>query len=53
MQALVPDSVDMSHVGDGEHWYVETASRATVASGEVGVEIALAHLRERLGLSAA
>jgi creatinine amidohydrolase/Fe(II)-dependent formamide hydrolase-like protein len=50
MQALVPGSVDMDRVKDGDHWYTETADRASAATGEAGVEIALANLRERLGL---
>jgi hypothetical protein len=50
MQALVPESVDMSRAGDGDHWYVETAGAATAARGEEGVAIALAHIRRCLGL---
>jgi creatinine amidohydrolase len=51
MDALVPDSVDMERVDEGAHWYTETARLASAERGEAGVAIALAHLRERLGLA--
>lgn len=50
MLALAPDTVDMGRVAEGGHWYAETATRATAARGEEGVAIALAHLRQVLGL---
>jgi creatinine amidohydrolase/Fe(II)-dependent formamide hydrolase-like protein len=50
MLALAPDTVDMDRVGEGGHWYVEGAEAATPALGERGVGIALAHLRQVLGL---
>jgi creatinine amidohydrolase/Fe(II)-dependent formamide hydrolase-like protein len=50
MQALAPESVDMSRVQDGGHWYTEDADQATSELGETGVQIALAHLRQVLGL---
>lgn len=50
MQALAPETVDMSRAGVGGHWYTEDAGQATAALGETGVEIALAHLRQVLGL---
>jgi creatinine amidohydrolase/Fe(II)-dependent formamide hydrolase-like protein len=53
MQALAPETVDMAHVSDGNHWYTDTAAHATRARGEEGVAIALAHLRRCLGLDPA
>lgn len=50
MQALAPQSVDLSKALDGGHWYTETAPEATRELGEKGVGIALAHLRAVLGL---
>lgn len=50
MLALAPGTVDMDRVAEGGHWYAETAPRATAARGEEGVAIALAHLRQVLGL---
>jgi creatinine amidohydrolase/Fe(II)-dependent formamide hydrolase-like protein len=50
MQALAPETVDMHRALEGGHWYTETAPTATAALGERGVEIALAHLRNCLGL---
>lgn len=50
MQALAPDTVDMSRAGDGGHWYTEDAGLASPELGEAGVQIALAHLRQVLGL---
>jgi creatinine amidohydrolase len=52
MLALAPETVDMSRALEGGHWYTETALEATAALGEKGVNIALAHLRGCLGLSA-
>jgi creatinine amidohydrolase len=52
MQALAPDTVDMSRALDGGHWYTEHAGQATPDLGERGVQIALAHLRQVLGLQA-
>lgn len=51
MMALAPGTVDMARVGDGGHWYTETAPQATAAMGERGVAIALAHLHQCLGLA--
>ncbi len=50
MLALAPDSVAMDRVRDGDPWWTETASRATAATGERGVDLALVHLRRVLGL---
>jgi creatinine amidohydrolase len=51
MLALDPDTVAMEEArGDG-HWFTETAARGSAENGARGVEIALAHLREVLGLS--
>lgn len=51
MQALAPDTVDMGRSGDGDHWYTEDATEASAEMGERGVQIALAHLRQVLGLT--
>lgn len=51
MQALVPDTVDLGRAGMGGHWYTGDAGEATREMGERGVEIALAHLRQVLGLT--
>ncbi|MFN4204586.1 MAG: hypothetical protein ACK4GM_16190 [Tabrizicola sp.] len=51
MQALASDTVDMGRAGEGGHWYAADASEATRDMGERGVEIALAHLRQVLGLT--
>ena len=50
MLALAPETVDMARAAEGDHWYTETAPQATAATGERGVQIALAHLRGVLGL---
>ena len=50
MQALAPDTVDMARAGDGDHWYTEDAGQASPEMGERGVQIALIHLRQVLGL---
>lgn len=50
MLALAPDTVDMGRVEEGNHWYTEGAGQATAELGERGVQIALAHLREVMGL---
>lgn len=50
MLALAPETVDMESALEGGHWYTETAPQATVELGERGVAIALAHLRQCLGL---
>ncbi|GAB1363346.1 creatininase family protein [Rhodobacter sp.] len=52
MLALAPETVAMARASEGDHWYTETASGATEALGERGVQIALAHLAACLGLSA-
>lgn len=51
MQALAPETVDVGRAGDGDHWYTEDASEASAEMGERGVQIALAHLRQVLGLT--
>lgn len=51
MQALDPGTVDMGRAGDGEHWYTRDAAEASAELGEAGVQIALAHLRQVLGLA--
>lgn len=51
MQVLAPDTVDMTRTGEGGHWYTATAPQATAENGERGVQIALDHLRDVLGLS--
>jgi creatinine amidohydrolase/Fe(II)-dependent formamide hydrolase-like protein len=51
MQALAPETVDVSRASDGGHWYTENAGQASPELGERGVQIALAHLRKVLGLS--
>jgi creatinine amidohydrolase/Fe(II)-dependent formamide hydrolase-like protein len=51
MQALAPETVDMARAGDGGHWYTEDAGEASPELGERGVQIALAHLRQVLGLA--
>jgi creatinine amidohydrolase/Fe(II)-dependent formamide hydrolase-like protein len=50
MQALAPDTVEMSRAADGGHWYTEDAAQASRSMGEAGVKIALAHLRQVLCL---
>ncbi len=49
MQALAPETVAMGRLGDD--WWSETAPKATAARGEEGVALALAHLRQVLGLA--
>lgn len=51
MQALAPETVDIYRAGDGDHWYTEDATEASAELGERGVQIALAHLRQVLGLA--
>ncbi len=51
MQALAPETVDMDRTGDGDHWYAADAREASPELGERGVQIALAHLRDVLGLT--
>ena len=51
MLALAPDTVEPGRMGDNESWYTQTAPMGTVAQGEAGVAIILAHLRMVLGLS--
>lgn len=51
MQALAPDTVDLSRAREGGHWYTEDAGEASVELGERGVQIALAHLRRVLALA--
>jgi creatinine amidohydrolase/Fe(II)-dependent formamide hydrolase-like protein len=51
MQALAPDTVDMGRAGDGGHWFTEDAAEASAEMGERGVQIALTHLQQILGLT--
>jgi len=51
MQALAPETVDIARVHDSGHWYTEDATGASPDLGETGVQIALAHLRQVLGLA--
>lgn len=51
MQALAPETVDIVRDGDGDHWYTEDAGEASAEMGERGVQIALTHLRQVLGLT--
>jgi creatinine amidohydrolase/Fe(II)-dependent formamide hydrolase-like protein len=51
MQTLAPDTVDMDRAGDGGHWFTENAGMASPGMGERGVQIALTHLRQVLGLA--
>lgn len=50
MLALAPGTVEMPRALEGGHWYTETAPAATRDLGERGVAIAVAHLRDVLGL---
>ena len=50
MMAMCPEAVDMARHSD-EHWYTETAARATSETGARGRELILAHLRKVLGLA--
>lgn len=50
MRALAPETVDMAATAQNDTWYTATAPQATVATGEKGVAIMLAHLRAVLGL---
>lgn len=50
MLALAPETVDMARATEGGHWFTDTAPGATAELGERGVAIALAHLRDCLGL---
>lgn len=52
MQALAPDTVDIARSAEGGHWYTEDANHASLELGEAGVQIALTHLRQVLGLHA-
>ena len=52
MLALAPDTVAMPRAAEGTPWFTETAPQATQALGETGVQIALTHLRQSLGLPA-
>jgi creatinine amidohydrolase len=53
MLALAPETVDMDRLGDGGHWWAETAAKASAARGEEGVAMVLARLRTLLGIGAA
>ncbi len=50
MLALAPDTVDLEQMAANDSWYTATAPLGTVAEGERGVAIILAHLRQVLGL---
>ena len=51
MLALAPETVDLARTRDSDPWFTEGAEDATAEMGERGVAIALAHLRQCLGLS--
>ena len=50
MLALAPETVDMGKMVANDRWYTATAPLASVAEGEKGVAIIMAHLRQVLGL---
>lgn len=50
MMAMCPEAVDMARLGS-EHWYTETAARATAETGARGRELILTHMRKVLGLA--
>lgn len=50
MLALAHESVAIERADEGNPWWSETAPRASTAMGEEGVALALAHLRQVLGL---
>lgn len=50
MRALAPETVDMAALNDAAPWYVADAHEATAESGEQGVALILAHLREVMSL---
>lgn len=50
MLALAPDTVDLAMIATNDSWYTATAPLGTVAEGERGVAIILAHLQDVLGL---
>lgn len=50
MLALAPATVDLEQMSANDSWYTATAPLGTVAEGERGVAIILAHLRQVLGL---
>ncbi len=49
MMALAPETVAPELVGEGDHWWTETARRASAATGERGVALVLDHLRQVIG----
>lgn len=51
MLAVAPETVVLERALEGGHWYTETAPEATADLGEAGVAVALAHLRQVLGLA--
>lgn len=51
MLALAPETVALGAATDDGHWFTDTAPNASVEDGERGVGIALAHLRQVLGLA--
>ena len=51
MQALAPETVDITCAVDGDHWYTEDATEASAELGEAGVQVAITHLRQVLGLT--
>lgn len=52
MMALCPEAVDMTHYSS-DPWYVRSAVDASVALGEKGRDLILAHVRRVLGIKAA
>jgi creatinine amidohydrolase/Fe(II)-dependent formamide hydrolase-like protein len=53
MLALAPDTVEMAACRTNDTWYTATAPQASAMTGENGVAIILAHLRQVLGLKEA
>jgi creatinine amidohydrolase/Fe(II)-dependent formamide hydrolase-like protein len=51
MQALAPETVDIVRVHDGGHWYTDGAATASADLGEAGIQLALSHLRQVLGIA--
>lgn len=51
MLAMCPEAVDMQHYSDAK-WYARSAVQASVAKGEQGRDLILAHIRRALGIAA-
>lgn len=50
MLALAPETVEMTRVGDGGHWFARGAEGATRDLGETGAEIAADRVKRLVGL---